>query len=314
MTRRSRESGKQAKARRRKAEMPKRDTGPPTLRGRSSSSVGQESEFARLRHERDEALEQQAATSEVLRVISRSPGDLQPVFDIIAASALRLCGSSWSAVALFNGELLELAALHNLDNFKGGEALRRSFPRKPSQTGATDRAISTGIATYIPDVLEIVDYDHSDLVRAAAFRSVLAAPMLHNGRVVGAITVVGVDCNAFSDQHIDLLKTFADQAVIAIENTRLLNELRESLQQQTATSEVLGVISSSPGELEPVFDAMLANATRVCEASYGALYICEGDSFRNVALHGALPAAFAAELRRMANFTSPPGSANRPCG
>jgi hypothetical protein len=92
------------------------------------------------------------------------------------------------------------------------------------------------------------------------------------------------------------------QAVIAIENTRLLSELRQSLEQQTATSEVLGVISSSPGELEPVFDAMLANATRVCEASYGALWACESDGFRNVALHGALPADYAAELRRMANF------------
>src|SRR5262249_42479939 len=108
-----------------------------------------------LRANLDEALEQQAATSEVLRLISRSPGDLQPVFDIIAASALRLCGSSWSAVLQFNGELIELAALHNLDSFKGGEALRRSFPRKPSRTGATDQAISTGIATYIRDVLEI---------------------------------------------------------------------------------------------------------------------------------------------------------------
>src|SRR5215471_20737891 len=222
-----------------------------------------------LKRERDEALEQQAATSEVLRVISRSPGDLQPVFDIIAASALRLCGSSWSAVALFNGERMELAALHNLDSFKGGEALRRSFPRKPSQTGATDRAISTGIATYIPDVLEIVDYDHSDLVRAAAYRSVLSAPMLHNGQVVGAITVVGVDANAFSDQHIDLLKTFADQAVIAIENTRLLNELRQSLERQTAAADVLGVISSSPGELDPVFRTILENATSICEANFG---------------------------------------------
>src|SRR5262249_1235115 len=183
--------GKQAKRARRNAEVPPRDTAQPTLRDRRPSALGKESEFARLRREREEALEQQAATSEVLRVISRSPGDLQPVFDIIAASALRLCGSSWSAVALFNGERMELAALHNLDSFKGGEALRRSFPRRPSQTGATDRAISTGIATYIPDVLEIVDYEHSDLVRAAAFRSVLSAPMLHNGQVVGAITVVG---------------------------------------------------------------------------------------------------------------------------
>src|SRR5215471_11651582 len=213
-----------------------------------------------LKRERDEALEQQAATAEVLRVISRSPGDLQPVFDIIAASALRLCGSTWSGVLQFNGELIELVALHNLDDFKGAEVVRRSFPRKPSRTGATDQAISTKTTTYIRDVLEVAHYDHPDLVRAAVYRSVLSAPMLRDGQVVGAITVVGTDANAFTDQHIDLLKTFADQAVIAIENARLLNELRqrttdlsESLEQQTATSEVLGVISSSPGELAPVF-------------------------------------------------------------
>src|SRR5262249_30725866 len=99
---------------------------------------------------------------------------------------------------------------------------------------------------------------------------------------------------------------FAKQAVIAIENTRLLNELRQSLEQQTATSEVLGIISSSPGQTEPVFDAMLANATRVWEGSYGGLGVCEGDGFRNVALHGALPAGYAAELRRIANFRPHP--------
>src|SRR5215475_1987908 len=254
-----------------------------------------------LKRERDEALEQQAATSEVLRVISRSPGDLQPVFDIIAASALRLCGSTWSAVLQFNGELIELAAVHNLDDFKGGETVRRSFPRKPSRTGVTDRAISTRTVTYIRDVLEIADYEHLDLARAAAFRSILSTPMLSKGQVVGAITVVGADANAFTDRHIDLLKTFAAQAVIAIENTRLLKELRqrtddltESLEQQTATAEVLQVISRSPGELEPVFKAMLANATEICEAKFGFLWLAEGDGFRAVAMLG-VPSAVAEE-------------------
>ena len=261
-------------------------------------------QFDRLKHERDEALEQQAATSEVLRVISRSPGDLQPVFDIIAASALRLCGSTWSAVLQFNGELIELAAVHNLDDFKGGETVRRSFPRKPSRTGVTDRAISTRTVTYIRDVLEIADYEHLDLARAAAFRSILSTPMLSKGQVVGAITVVGADANAFTDRHIDLLKTFADQAVIAIENVRLFEteqqrtrELSESLEQQTATSEVLQVISSSPGDLEPVFKAMLANATKLCRASYGAMWLREGDAFRLATLHGPLPAAYLQQLR-----------------
>jgi GAF domain-containing protein len=242
-----------------------------------------------LKLEHDEALERLAATSEVLQVINSSPGDLQPVFDIIAASALRLCGSTWSALLQFNGELIELAAVHNLDDFKGREVVRRSFPRQPSRTGVTDRAISTGTVTYIRDVLEISDYEHLDLVQAAAFRSVLSAPMLRKGKVVGAITVAGADANAFTDRHIDLLKTFAAQAVIAVENTRLLNELRESLQQQTATADVLKVISSSRGELDPVFEVMLENATKLCEATYGTMYLREGDGYRAAARQGHSP-------------------------
>src|SRR5215475_5105820 len=238
-----------------------------------------------LKRERDEALEQQAATSEVLRVISRSPGDLQPVFDIIAASALRLCGSTWSAVLQFNGELIELAAVHNLDDFKGGETVRRSFPRKPSRTGVTDRAISTGNVTYTRDVLEIADYEHLDLARAAAFRSILSTPKLSKGQVVGAITVVGADANAFTDRHIDLLKTFADQAVIAIENTRLFSELQkrtddlsESLQQQTATADVLRVISRSTFNLPAVLNTLVESAVRLCDGYDSVILLREGQS------------------------------------
>src|SRR5215475_5453667 len=225
-----------------------------------------------LKRERDEALEQQAATSEVLRVISRSPGDLQPVFESIAASALRLCGSTWSAVLQFSGELIELAAVHNLDDFKGGETVRRSFPRQPSRTGVTDRAISTRTVTYIRDVLEIADYEHLDLARAAAFRSILSTPMLSKGQVVGAITVVGADAIDFTDRHIDLLKTFADQAVIAIENVRLFEaeqtrtrELSESLEQQTATADVLRVISRSTFNLPAVLNTLVESAVRLCD-------------------------------------------------
>src|SRR4029077_21171064 len=134
-------------------------------------------------------------------------------------------------------------------------------------------------------------YTNPQLPKLAGARTVLAVPMCKDDELVGIIAIYRQEVRPFTDKHIELVTNFAAQAVIAVENTRLLNELRQSLEQQTATSEVLGVISSSPGELELVFDAMLANATRVCEASYGALWVCEGDGFRNVALHGALPAS-----------------------
>ena len=128
--------------------------------------------------------------------------------------------------------------------------------------------------------------------------------MLKEGDVIGAIVIYRQEVRPFSDQQIELIKNFAAQAVIAIENTRLLNELRELLQQQTATAEVLGVISSSPGELQPVFDAMLANATRLCQASYGHMWLCEGNAFRTVALHGALPALLSMAERSLVSWRS----------
>src|SRR5262249_11340176 len=131
----------------------------------------------------------------------------------------------------------------------------------------------------------------------AGIRTLLVVPMLKEDALVGVIGIYRLEVRPFTDKQIELVTNFARQAVIAIENTRLLNELRESLQQQTATSEVLGVISSSPGELEPVFEAMLANATRICEASYGAMWLSEGEALHNVAFHGAMPAAFTEQWR-----------------
>jgi two-component system, NtrC family, sensor kinase len=176
-----------------------------------------------------ESLEYQTATGEILGVISKSPTQVQPVFDIIAASALRLCGAAWSAVMQFNGETIELVAINNLSDFGGAEVLRLSFPRRPSRTGATDRAISTKATIYIPDVLEVADYDHPDLVQNVRHRSVLSVPMLRDGQSVGAITVVSGEPNAFTERQMALLGTFADQAVIAIENVRLF----EAEQQRT---------------------------------------------------------------------------------
>jgi hypothetical protein len=135
------------------------------------------------------------------------------------------------------------------------------------------------------------------LAEAAGARTVLVVPMLKENELIGALGIYRQEVRPFTDKQIELVTNFAAQAVIAIENTRLLNELRESLQQQTATSEVLQVISSSPGELEPVFQAMLANATKLCGASYGAMWLREGDAFRLAALHGRLPAAYLRQLR-----------------
>jgi len=261
-----------------------------------------------------ESLEYQTATGEILGVISKSPTKVQPVFDIIAANALRLCGATWSAVLQFDGERIDLAAVHNLSEFQGAEALRRSFPRKPSRTGATDRAVSTKTTCYIPDVLQVADYEHQDLTRSIRHRSVLSVPMLRDGQALGAITVVSGEPDAFTERQMALLRTFADQAVIAIENVRLFDEvqkrtddLSESLEQQTATSEVLKVISSSPGALEPVFEAILANATRICDAKFGVLFRHENGAFRAAAMLNA-PQALVEFHRQRGSFEPPAGT------
>src|SRR5262249_30960372 len=250
-----------------------------------------EERLDRRTRELDEALQQQTATSEVLGIIRRSPANAQPVFDAIVQSAARLCGAIFSAIFLWDGDRLRIAATKNLTpeaKFQFHELERISQPDRSTIGG---RAILDRAIVHVPDVLTDPEYSQ-ELALAGGWRAVLGVPLLHEGNPVGSLTVSKAEPVPFSDRQIQLLNTFADQAVIAIENVRLFEaeqartrELSESLEQQTATSEVLKVISSSPGELELVFEAMLQNATRICEATFGNLFLREGPVFRSVAVH-----------------------------
>src|SRR6516165_8510463 len=284
MRRRSRASSKPTKARGRKAKAPN------AVRHSSSSASGQETEVVRLRRELSEALEQQAATSEVLSVIRRSPADAQPVFDSIVQSAARLCGATFSVVYLYDGDRLRIAATKNFTpEAKNLSHALQQF-RRPERSQLGGRAILDRKLVHVSDVLADPEYSR-ELALVGGWRAVLAVPLLHEGEPVGAISIAKPEPKPFSQQQIQLLNTFANQAVIAIENVRLFEaeqqrtrELSESLEQQTATSDVLQVISSSPGELEPVFNALLANAVRLCEAEFGHLLLFEGGAFRAVAV------------------------------
>src|SRR5262249_34030005 len=253
-------------------------------------------QFDRLKHERDEALEQQAATSEVLRVISRSPTDAQPVFDMIAESAARLCEGQFCFVYRFDGQLLYFVAHHSLTP-EVIEINRRAFPQPPSRKSVASRAILEQSVVQIPDVYADPDYALGELAVVCGYRSAIGIPILRDGFPIGSIAIARAQAGLFSNRQIELLKTFAEQAAIAIEKVRLFNETKEALEQQTATSEVLKVIASSSGELQQVFDTMLANATRLCGASYGAMWLRDGDGFRNAALHGPLPPEYVEQIR-----------------
>ena len=230
-------------------------------------------------------LARQTATSEVLRAISRAQTDAQPVFDIIAASALRLCGGGHSGVWLHDGKLIHLAALQNV-NPEGGEALRQAFPMPADQRSAAGRALLARSVIQVTDVLEDRAYGLTNQAQAVGFRSFLAAPMLRDGEPIGVIGVGRPQPGPFPDQQIELLQTFADQAVIAIENVRLFTEvqarnrdLTTALEQQTATGEILRVISGSPTDVQPVFDtigaqrrATAAAPTKASSTGDGGLY------------------------------------------
>jgi two-component system, NtrC family, sensor kinase len=235
-----------------------------------------------------EALEQQTAMAEILRVISRSPTDTQPVFQSIAESSVRLSGALFASVYRFDGRLIHIVAHHNYPP-AALEFAQRNFPAPPSREVFTGRAILERSVVHVPDVS--LDTEHRD-ARAVAgelgFRSVLSVPMLHEGSPIGAITVWRAVVGPFSDQHIALLRTFADQALIAIQNVRLFNETKEALEQQTATSDILQVIASSPTDLQPVMEAVAESAARLCEATDSAIFRVEGEVLRRVVSHGSM--------------------------
>ena len=305
MRRRSSTGGKPHKAGRPKATAPKRPDAPKAARFHKSFAAGEETEVAPLRRELNEALEQQAATSEVLRVIRSSPTDVQPVFDMIAESAARLCKAQFCFVYRFDGQLLHFVAHHSLTP-EVLEINRRAYPAPPSRKSVAARAVLERSAVQIPDLEADPDYGLGAMAVVGGYRSAAAVPIMHQGLPIGSIAISRVQTGLLPDGQINLLETFADQAVIAIENARLLSELRESLEQQTATADVLKVISSSPGELESVFRAMLENATRVCGAKFGILFRYEGGLFHPAAMLD-VPPAFAEFLTRQGAFAPKPG-------
>src|SRR6516162_11525522 len=242
-----------------------------------------------------EALEQQAATDEVLRVISTSPTDVQPVFDAIAESAVRLCRGQFSFVARFDNNLLRFGACHGLTP-EGLEAFQRVFPRPAGEDTAAGRAILRRAIVQIPDVLADRDYGVLGLAQVVKYRSILAVPMLRDGHPIGTIAVPRAQVGPFSQGQIALLQTFADQAVIAIENVRLFDdvkartrELSESLQQQTATADVLKVISRSTFDLQAVLDTLVESAARLCEADKAAIRLAKDGAYHHVASYGFTP-------------------------
>jgi GAF domain-containing protein/DNA-binding response OmpR family regulator/anti-sigma regulatory factor (Ser/Thr protein kinase) len=272
-----------AKARRKPAQRPRKRLSTADLQRRLDDRT----------RELAETRAQQAASSEVLRVIGSSPGDLQPVFESILANAMRMCEARFGHVVLYDGEALHGAYLH--DAPAAYRELWERGPLRPGPKTGIRRLVDTRRVVHVPDLAAEPAYAERDPLRVATVeiagaRTFLGVPMLKDGKLAGAIIIYRQEVRPFSDRQIELVANFASQAVIAVENTRLFKELRDSLERQTATSEVLRVISTSPGELEPVFTAMLENAVRICEASFGGLFRFEDGACRAAALLGVPPA------------------------
>src|SRR5215467_15030629 len=274
------------KPRRRRPAAPKRLGGTKSARPRNrvSSAASQESEAARLASEL-------SAMGEILRLISNSSSDLGTVLRSVAEQAAHICQAQFVDIVLVEND--------NLRDVAWFGELKRTLVFPLDRSTVSGRSVCDMRPVSIDDMQNAGDEfaRGREIARRDGHRSVLAVPLIREGQAVGSIIIRRTEIRPFEQKHIAPLTTFAAQAVIAIENTRLLNELRESLQQQTATADVLKVISSTPGELQPVFETMLENAVRICGAKFGNLWLCEGNAFRVNAMHGA-PTEYADNLRK----------------
>jgi class 3 adenylate cyclase/putative methionine-R-sulfoxide reductase with GAF domain len=287
---------------------------------RAPPAVDEHTEVTRLTRELNEALEQQAVASELLGIISSGAAELETTFHAILEKATRLCKAEFGNIYRWDGDALYLAAAHNVS--PAFEELRRRSPFRPKSDTPIGQMIATKKVAHVADLrkqrgyVEKTDNDLIAGIETSGMRTLLSVPMLKDGELLGGLSIYRLEVRSFTERQIALVSNFAAQAVIAIENARLLNELRQSLEQQTATSQVLQVISNSPGALHTVFATMLENAVRICAGNFGTLYLREDDGFRAAVMHNAPPAYQEARseivkphpittLRRAANTKQP---------
>src|SRR5215467_12379241 len=267
----------------------KRKSGSPKRKTQDSPSTASYSalkkRFDALAEDLVEALEQQTATSEVLKVISRSTFDLQPVLDTLIENATRLCGATHGSIHKAEGDTFPLVAAYALS-----PELQRFIKENPPGAGretVVGRVVVERRAVQISDLRADPEYNYG--ARFFESRTTLGVPLLREGVPIGVIIIFRTEVEPFTDKQIELVTTFADQAVIAIENVRLFKEIQESLEQQTATSEILGVIASSPTDIQPVLDSVAESAARLCDAENATVGRVEGNTARPVASYGSMP-------------------------
>ena len=349
MRRRSSAGGEPAKVQRRKTVARKSRVTSKAADPKSSSTARDETKVTRLTSERNEArqqlratadenarllnelrqrtddlsqrtadltesLQQQTATADVLKIISRSTFDLPKVLSTLLEFAARLCNADRGTILRPTGKDASYYVVASYRHTQEFNEYLKNLTFAPGRSGVVSRVLLKGKSIQIADVLADPEYALLEIAKLGDFRTILGVPLLREGIPLGVLLLQRAAVQPFTEKQIKLVETFADQAVIAIENVRLFEteqqrsrELSESLQQQTATADVLRVISSSPGELEPVFKAILANATRICNAKFGDLWLREGNNFRIAATHGA-PPAYVEHLKREPVVTPEPES------